>query len=125
MKDEVRHHQTDEVFLAEFYDKAAPWKRKVCGWMFTMLMRAYLAPKRNAKVMLDLLEAEFPELQDGKITDKIRAELPLLEKDEVFQEVVFGRHAIGRTMELLAQYDEFEPVWELFLNEKRENFQNA
>jgi len=122
MKDEMRHHQMDEIFLSEFYDNSPKWKRKICGWMFFKLMKAYLAPKRNAKVMLSLLEDEFPELKQSDITQRIRAELPLLERDKVFQEKVFGRGAIGRTIELMAKYDEFNPVWDLLLNEKRENF---
>ncbi len=122
MKDEIRHHQMDEIFLDAFYNDAASWKRKLCGYLFYKLMKAYLAPKRNAKNMLRILESEFPELKDGIITDKIRQELPLLETHEEFQEVVFGRHAIGRTLELMARYTEFDKIWSLFINTKKEDF---
>jgi hypothetical protein len=122
MKDEIRHQQMDEIFLAEYYDSAPKWKRKICGHMFFKLMQAYLAPKRNAKVMLSILEKEFPELQGSPIINAIRKELPLLKQHKEFQSKVFGRQAIGRTLKLMAKYDELDSVWGLLLNEKRANF---
>ena len=85
-------------------------------------MKAYLAPRRNAKNMLAILEEEFPELKESDTTQKIREELPLLEKHEEFQELVFGRHAIGRTLELMAKYSEFDKIWELFINATKEQY---
>ncbi len=122
MKDEIRHHQMDEIFLAEFYDKASIWKRKICGNMFFKLMKAYLAPKRNAKVIIGILENEFPEILKSNLSQDLRNELPLLEKHSEYQSIVFGKDAIGRTLELMAKYDEFDPIWSLFLNQKRSDF---
>lgn len=123
MKDEIRHHQMDEIFLSQFYDNAAMWKRKICGNMFYKLMRAYLAPKRNAKSILDILESEFPEILKTKVSQNLRNELPLLKKHSEYQKVVFGKDAIGRTLELMSNYDEFSPIWNLFLNQDRSDFQ--
>lgn len=124
MKDEVRHHQMDEIFLTEFYDKASLWKRNICGKMFFKLMKAYIAPKRNAKKILNILESEFPDLQESNISQKLREELPLLEKNCLYQSVVFGKEAIGRTLELMAKYKEFNSIWSLFLNLNKSDFKS-
>jgi len=122
MKDEIRHHQMDEIFLNQFYDDAPKWKQSLCGYMFHKLMKAYLAPKRNAKNMLLILEDEFPHLKNSVITQKLREELPLLERNKKFQDIVFGKHAIGRTLELMSKYNEFNKIWSLFLNFSKQDF---
>lgn len=118
MLDEVRHQQMDEVFLESFYLNASPWKRRLCGAMFDKIIKAYIAPKRNARVMLTLLGEEFPELKTH-IIPKLKSELPTLRHNNEFQEMAFGRHAIGRTLELMARYNEFDPVWSHLLNETK------
>ena len=122
LKDEIRHCQMDEIFLAQYYDSAPSWKRFLCGKMFHKLIAAYLAPHRNAKRMLNILQEEFPELKDSQVIDRLIQELPLLKLDKKFQEIVFGKKAIGGTLKLLAKYEEFNPIWKLFLNEKKEDF---
>ncbi len=122
LKDEIRHCQMDEIFLAQYYNSAPKWKRSLCGHMFNKLIAAYLAPHRNAKRMLNILQEEFPELKESPIINNLISELPLLKLDENFQEIVLGKKAIGGTLKLMAKYDEFNPIWRLFINEKKENF---
>jgi hypothetical protein len=122
MLDETRHHQMDEIFLEKFYNGSSSWKRKLAGWMFTLIMKSYVAPKRNANVILDMMKEEFPELGANGVVEKLRAELPLLKGNKEFQDVYFSKSAVGKTMSLLSRYPEFDRVWELFVNYKKSDF---
>ena len=119
--DEIRHQQMDEVFLAQYYDKASSWKRKMCGVMFSNIMYNYLAPKRNATKILNMMTIEDPSMKEA--ANKLIIELPTLRHSSEFQKATFGRQAIGRTLELMANYNEFDSIWKHLIHENRSDHQ--
>lgn len=121
MLDEARHHQMDEVLLERFYDKAAGWRRSLTGWMFKKILFAYLGPKRNAKKILDIMSYEFSDLTP-ELVSKLKAELPLLREHAKFQEVNFGKAAIGATLKLIADYPEMDGVWDIIQTADKKDF---
>lgn len=122
MLDEVRHHQMDECFLEAFYDKQPKWKKKLAGYMFNLIIKAYIAPKRNAKVMLDMLGEDYPELVKNGAIDKLKSELPTLRQNEKFQKLYFGEQAVGKTLQLASTKSEFDAIWKHFLHYDKTSF---
>lgn len=117
-KDEARHYQLDQHLLTWCYDPEPRWKRRLAGRMFKVLMRSYVAPRRTSRTILAHLGREFPELRAEAIP-ALLAELPLLARSRSFHQVAFSRDAVGKTMELFAEYEELDGLWELFLLEDK------
>jgi hypothetical protein len=118
-KDEGRHFQLDQHLLTWLYDPEARWKKRVAGRSFYRLMKAYTSPRRTSLRVIDVLEREFPELK-AELGPALREELPLLASSKSFHEAAFSRKAVGRSMELFAQYPELDRIWELFVVENKE-----
>lgn len=117
-KDEARHYQLDQHLLTWLYDPEPRWKRALAARMFKVLMRGYVAPRRTSRKILDRLGVEFPALRARAIPALVR-ELPQLKTSRSFHQVAFSRDAVGKTMELFAQYPELDGLWELFVVEAK------
>jgi para-aminobenzoate N-oxygenase AurF len=66
-EDEVRHVQIDWHLLEQFFDNRPKWLRKLNAWLLEAVLVAVLfKPKRANVRLIDLLVAEFPELQSIK-----------------------------------------------------------
>lgn len=115
-KDEARHYQLDQHLLTWLYDPEPMWKRRLAARMFKVLMRSYVAPRRTSRRILEVLGAEFPDLK-AAVIPALLAELPLLRTSRSFHQAAFSRDAVGKTMELFAEYPEHDGLWELFVLE--------
>ncbi|MBX3471332.1 MAG: diiron oxygenase [Planctomycetes bacterium] len=115
-KDEARHYQLDQHLLTWLYDPEPMWKRRLAARMFKVLMRSYVSPRRTSRRILEVLGAEFPDLKAAAIP-ALLAELPLLRTSRSFHQAAFSRDAVGKTMELFAEYPEHDGLWELFVLE--------
>ncbi|MCO5166978.1 MAG: diiron oxygenase [Planctomycetes bacterium] len=115
-KDEARHYQLDQHLLTWLYDPEPMWKRRLAARMFKVLMRSYVSPRRTSRRILEVLGGEFPDLK-AQVIPALLAELPLLRTSRSFHQAAFSRDAVGKTMELFAEYPEHDGLWELFVLE--------
>lgn len=120
MLDEVRHQQIDECFLATFYNKANPILRKINAKVFINFISSYFGPKRMATRILELMQEEFDDLSTETI-NTLKDEFDTLRTNVEFQRSAFSRQGLGRTYELLAQYDEMDDFWDLLIEESKED----
>lgn len=115
-KDEARHYQLDQHLLTWLYDPEPMWKRRLAARMFKVLMRSYVSPRRTSRRILEVLGQEFPALRRDALP-ALAAELPLLARSRSFHQAAFSREAVGKTMDLFAEYPEHDGLWELFVLE--------
>lgn len=117
-KDEARHYQLDQHLLTWLYDPEPAWKRRMAARMFRVLMKAYVSPRRTSLTILDVLGQEFPELR-ARALPALVGELPLLRTSRSFHQAAFSREAVGKTMDLFAEYPEHDALWDLFVVEDK------
>ncbi|MBI1766569.1 MAG: diiron oxygenase [Acidobacteria bacterium] len=63
-EDEIRHVQLDWHLLEAFYQRRPAWLRRLNVWLLTGVLTAFLfKPKRTNVRLIELLLAEFPDLE--------------------------------------------------------------
>jgi len=127
LKDESRHYQMDQYLLKSFIDDQPSWKKALAAKMLFYVMRAYTSPRRTCLKIIDKLAEDFPETLE--ISRQIKEKYLNLAIHEISQ-MAFSEKSLGRTFKLLARYPEMNPLWSLFVAEKKEKlcakiFRNA
>lgn len=105
-EDEIRHVQLDWHLLEAFYQARPAWLRRVNAWLLEKLLTGILLkPKRSNVRLLDLLIAEFPDLQPMR--QRLLQAVAELSDNAGYRQMMYSPEATPISHALLARLPEF------------------
>lgn len=94
--DEADHVRWDAALLAQFWNGAPPWLRRLNARLLDWMLGEFIAvPRRAALRVIDALAADLPRLSVPSA--RLKAELRALGRRPEFHGAVFGRDSVPRT----------------------------
>lgn len=114
LRDEVRHVQLDWHLLDSFYrDRSRAVRRLTAELLHRITAAFFLAPKRMAVRVLDLLIREHPDL--APLRPRFLRELAALENDPTYRRMMYSREDLPISSHLLDRYPELAPFRDFLL----------
>lgn len=105
LRDEIRHVHLDWHLLDRFYrDRQRPVRRLTAELLHRITAAFFLAPKRMAVRILDLLILEHPEL--AFLRPRCVRELAALGNDPAYRRMMYSREDLPISFHLLDRYPE-------------------
>lgn len=115
LSDEADHVRWDTALLAQFWNDAPSWIRRLNARLLDWMLGEFIAvPRRAALGVIDALAAERPNLSVSPA--RLKAELRALARREDFRGAVFARDAVPRTSKQAATAPDFGSIAENWLS---------
>jgi hypothetical protein len=108
-RDEAAHLNIDEALLRRYWDRNAPWVRRVNGWLMRYVFAELLTtPKRGGVRLVRQWIRECPELapRQREFEEAMRA----LGENPRFQASIFSRAIVPRSLEQLDRWPELRSL---------------
>jgi hypothetical protein len=114
LRDEIRHVHLDWHLLDRFYrDRSRPVRRLTAELLRRIVATFFLAPKRMAVRVVDLLIREHPEL--APLRPRCLRELAALENDPVYRRMMYSREELPISFHLLDSFPELAALRDFLL----------
>ncbi len=105
LRDEIRHVHLDWHLLDHFYrDRSRPVRRLTAGLLRRITATFFLAPRRMAVRVVDLLIEEHPEL--APLRPRCLRELAALGNDPAYRRMMYAREELPVSAHLLDRFPE-------------------
>jgi len=105
LRDEIRHVHLDWHLLDQFYrDRSRPVRRLTAGLLHRITAAFFLAPRRMAVRVLDLLIREHPDL--APLRPRCLRELAALKNDPAYRRMMYSREDLPISAHLLGRFPE-------------------
>ena len=105
LRDEIRHVHLDWHLLDHFYrDRSRPVRRLTAELLRRIVAAFFLAPKRMAVRVVDLLIREHPDL--ALLRPRCLRELAALENDPAYRRMMYSREELPVSFHLLDSFPE-------------------
>jgi len=105
LADEARHFQMDLHFLEHFYDQKPASLRSFAGFVFGLVMKPFVSPRRSSLRALEILAKEDPGFSKH-LQQKLRSELNDPSNFEAYRQKMFSPDSTPRSFEIFRQYQE-------------------
>ena len=107
LRDEAQHLDLVKTLIERLWPATPAWLRRVNAAVLLRLLREYFtAPKRAGSRVVQAWLGEFPEYQN--LRQDLLAQLQALAKLPDFLDQQYGPRRIGRTLDLMARWPEFD-----------------
>ncbi|MNS25667.1 P-aminobenzoate N-oxygenase AurF [compost metagenome] len=108
MQDETRHVSIDQHLLAELWDPAPMWLRRLNVKLLSGILGMFTSPTTSPMTAVDAVIAKSPRLQARRAD--FERDIAGLRENMAFQQAHYSREVLPRTFALMDRYPEMAAI---------------